>query len=617
MDLRQNARRLARFLPAAGFGLALLLIGRAAAPAVQAQPPAVDLSAARAALAARPAAALPAAWTLTLADVPPADLVQGRATVTFAPEVSDEQARSAIGSVGGSALLAIPPLNVYEVALPEGDSVADGVAALSALPGALRAEPEERLESAFHPNDPLYGPYQSYLPLLHAEQAWDIQQGDPRITVAVLDSGVDITHPDLAGQIWQNPNPGAWGCGDDEHGCNFVDPRDVDPSCPNQDPDPVPNPDIRPYYYHGTFVSGIIGAATNNGIGIAGVSPHVTLMPVRVGDCIRPNDPALAAGLIYAADNGAWIANISIGGSCLRPPSYLANAIAYAQQRNVVIVAAAGNSGSPCVETPANIDGVIAVGALAPGGQTRATFSSYGPQISVVAPGQRIISTVPQTDRPAPRDFYDQQDGTSFSAPMVAGLAHLLLSQNSVMTPDVVRGLIERGAVPLPDGRTPGWAGAGRIDLAASLRLVPAGFFGSVSFGGAPVADGTPVAAFINGRPCGQTTIYSTDAGSSYVLYVSAANDVPGCGAPGAAVTFTVGGQVAGTASWRPAAIAQDLALGAAAPSGRAMDAAGAAVSPLSAALYGAAPVADLPPGPSETYRRDRRGGASGPAIKA
>ncbi|HZQ37504.1 MAG TPA: S8 family serine peptidase [Dehalococcoidia bacterium] len=615
---RRNARRLARLLPAAGFLLALLLAGRTAIPAAHAQPPAVDLAAARAALAARPVAVLPSARTLTIADVPPSDLVSGRATVTFAPDVSAEQARGAIDAIGGSVLLAIPRLNVYEVALPDGQAVADGIASLSALPGALTAEPEERLESAFHPNDPLYGPYQSYLPLLHAEQAWDIQQGDPRITVAVLDSGVDISHPDLAGQIWQNPNPGAWGCGDDEHGCNFVDPRDVDPSCPNQDPDAVPNPDIRPYYYHGTFVSGIIGAATNNGIGVAGVSPHVTLMPVRVGDCIRPNDPALAAGLIYAADNGAWIANISIGGSCLRPPSYLANAIAYAQQRNVVIVAAAGNSGSPCVETPANIDGVIAVGALAPGGQTRATFSSYGPQISVVAPGQRIISTVPQTDRPAPRDFYDQQDGTSFSAPMVAGLAHLLLSQDSVMTPDVVRGLIERGAVPLADGRTPGWAGAGRIDLAASLRLVPAGFFGNVSFDGAPVVDGTPVAAFINGRPCGQTTTYSTDAGSSFVIYVAAAADVPGCGAPGSTVTFTVAGQVAGSAAWRPAAVAQDLALGGAAPSGRAMEAAGALVRPLSAAVFGAAPVADIPPGPLETSRRGRRGGvASASAVKA
>src|SRR5579885_1802367 len=415
MNLRHTVRRLARCVPVAGLCIALLATGRAGAPAVEAQPPAVDLAAARAALAARPAAAAPAARALTVADVPPANLVSGRATVTFAPDVTDAGARAAIEDAGGAALLAIPHLNTYEVALPPGDSVADGVAALAALPGALRAEPEERLESAFHPNDPLYAAYQTYLPLLHAEQAWDIQQGDPRITVAVLDSGVDITHPDLAGQIWQNPNPGAWGCGDDEHGCNFVNPRDVDPSCPNQDPDAVPNPDIRPYYYHGTFVSGIIGAATNNGIGVAGVSPHVTLMPVRVGDCIRPNDPALAAGLIYAADNGAWVANISIGGSCLRPPSYLANAIAYAQQRNVVVVAAAGNSGSPCVETPANIDGVIAVGALAPGGQTRATFSSYGPQISVVAPGQRIISTVPQTDRPAPRDLYDEQDGTSFS----------------------------------------------------------------------------------------------------------------------------------------------------------------------------------------------------------
>ncbi len=569
MDFRRTARRLARTLPIAALIAAMLCSGHAATPAARAQPPALDLAAARAALLARPLPAAHTSRTLTVEDVPPADLVEGQATVTFDMSVTDGDARARVASIGGAVVSTIPRLNVYRVALPAGETVSDGIAALTALPDALRAEPLTRLHNDFHPNDPLYGPYQSYLPLMHAEQAWDMQQGDPRITVAVLDSGIDITHPDLAGQIWTNPNPGAWGCGDDEHGCNFVDPQDVSPSCPNYDPNPVPNPDITPYLYHGTFVAGIIGAATNNQIGIAGISPHASIMPVRVGDCIRPTDPAIAAGLIYAADNGAWVVNMSIGGSCLPAPSYVTDAIAYAEQHDVVIVGAAGNSGAPCVESPANVDGVIAVGALASGGQARATFSSYGPEISVVAPGQRIISTVPLTDRAPPRDYYDQQDGTSFAAPMVAGLAQLLLSQNSMLTPDLVRGLIERGAVRLPEGRTPGWSGAGRIDLAGSLRLVPAAYFGAVSAAGAPVADGTPVAAFVNGRPCGQASTYSSGGASAFVIYVSAAADVPGCGVAGGTVTFTVGGQAAGSAVWRPAAIAQDLAVGAAPAPGR------------------------------------------------
>ncbi|HLZ71958.1 MAG TPA: S8 family serine peptidase [Dehalococcoidia bacterium] len=565
MDFRSAVRHPARSLPVLAFSLALLCTGRVSALVAHAQPPALELSAVRTAALARPESAAPAGRTLAVAEVPPADLIEGQATVTFAGDVDAAEAGDRVATLGGSVISMIPRLNVYRVALPPGESVEAGIAALSALPGARRAEPLTRLHNDFHPNDPLYEPYQPYLPLIHAEQAWDMQQGDSRITVAVLDSGIDITHPDLAGQIWTNPRPGAWGCGDDEHGCNFVDPQDVDASCPNYDPDPEPNPDIRPYLYHGTFVAGIIGAATNNGIGVAGISPHVSIMPVRVGDCVRPLDMALAAGLIYATDNGAWVVNMSIGGTCLPAPSYLIDAIAYAEQHNVVVVGAAGNSGSSCVDAPANVDGVIAVGAVSPGGQTRASFSSYGPEISVVAPGQRITSTVPQTGRQAPRDLYDQQDGTSFAAPMVAGLAHLLLSQDSLLTPDLVRRLVERGAVPLPPGATPGWSGAGRIDLAASLRLVPAGFYGAVSAGGAPLPDGTPVAAFVNGRPCGQTTTYSSAGGSAYVLYVSAASDVPGCGVAGATVTFTVGGQRAGGGVWRPAAIAQDLAVGAAA----------------------------------------------------
>jgi hypothetical protein len=210
------------------------------------------------------------------------------------------------------------------------------------------------------------------------------------------------------------------------------------------------------------------------------------------------------------------------------------------------------------------------------GGQARASFSNWGPQISVVAPGEKIIGTVPyRADHQPPNDYYMQQDGTSFATPMVSALAQLLLSQNNLLTPAMVRDLIEQGAVPLADGSTPGWAGAGRIDLAGSLRLVPAAFFGTVSNNGQPVPEGTAVQASVGRQACGQGTTYSNAGQSYYVAYVSPATATAGCGVAGAQVTFTIAGRPAGTGIWQPAAIPLALAVGSTQPVPAATPAAG------------------------------------------
>src|SRR5205814_402394 len=143
------------------------------------------------------------------------------------------RAEGLIAATGATVRVRLPEIELYGAALPADWSVADGITALSRLPDVVAAEPVARQQVALVPNDPLYSNYQqSYLELLHAQEAWDIQLGDPSVVVAVIDTGVDITHPDLADNIWTNPNPGQGGCGNDVHGCNFVDPADFQGRCP-------------------------------------------------------------------------------------------------------------------------------------------------------------------------------------------------------------------------------------------------------------------------------------------------------------------------------------------------------------------------------------------------
>ncbi len=503
---------------------------------------------------------------LTAAQVADDELVPDTATVTFAAGVSPPVAENLINSIGVAIMATVPKLATYEVKLPAGMSIEQGIAALSALPGASRAEPAVQLHADFQPTDPLYNRYQTpYLQLIHAEQAWDIQLGNPNIIVAVLDSGVDITHPDLQSQIWTNPNPGQSGCGNDLHGCNFVDPARVDATCSNQNPTPAPNPDVMSYPtgklgYHGTFVAGIIAAGINNAAGIAGIAPHVSIMPVRVGDCTKPYDTAVANGLLYAADNGAVVINLSIGGGCTPWPSFIIEAIRQVERRGVVVVAAAGNEHRPCVDAPANVAGVIAVSATNATGLARADFSSWGPQVAVSAPGVNIISTVPHRDRQEPNDYYSLDDGTSFAAPIVSGLAALLLSQNPLLTPDWVKYLIQAGATPLADAGQPGWSGAGRIDLAGSLLRVPAAIYGRATQDGTAVPDGTPVQAYVGNSICGDGSTYTANGESVYLLFVAAATDQAGCGATGATVTMVANGIPAASTPFKPAATALDLA---------------------------------------------------------
>lgn len=258
---------------------------------------------------------------------------------------------------------------------------------------------------------------------LGALDAWKMTTGSKKVVVAVIDTGVDYTHPDLTKNVWINEKelngtPGVDDDGnglvDDIHGYDFA----------NNDGDPMDD------NAHGTHCSGTIGAVHNT-IGVAGVAANVRIMAVKF---LTGNGGGTLAGAIesihYAVDNGAHVLSNSWGGEMRTEPESLKEAVEYANSKGVVFVAAAGNANNNNDEGvkgyPAShkVDNVISVAAFQANGK-RASFSSYGPKsVHVAAPGKDILSTIPQGK-------YASFSGTSMATPHVSGVVALLLSLNS------------------------------------------------------------------------------------------------------------------------------------------------------------------------------------------
>ena len=235
------------------------------------------------------------------------------------------------------------------------------------------------------PNDPDYD-RQWALPHIQAETAWDDMAELSDITVAVIDTGVCLSHEDLADRVLDN-------------GYDFVDNDD--------DPEDV--------FGHGCSVAGIIAANIDNGIGIAGFAPNSSILPVRVlGPSGSGSMADVAAGIVYAADEGADIINLSLGSAV--GSQVTEDAVNYAMEKGVTVIASAGNSGGALPGFPARYEGVVAVGAIDPDG-ARSSFSNKGGDIW--APGRDVHTT-------HLNDGYKALNGTSFSAPYVAAMAAVL-----------------------------------------------------------------------------------------------------------------------------------------------------------------------------------------------
>jgi subtilisin family serine protease len=353
---------------------------------------------------------------------------------------------------------------IHDFKIPDGRRVADVIEALSANPRIEFAEPDYIRYATYIPNDPLYGS-QWDMTLIGMETAWNSIIGDPSVVVAVLDTGIYLTHPDLVNNLWQNPGEIA-GTGVDNDGNGYIDDvNGYDFAGDGQFPgpgaeDPIPNDD---YVGHGTHVSGTIGAEQDNLIGMSGEASGVKLMAVRVlgGIAGMGYSSDISEGIIYAADNGAHVINMSLGGTGTGLSEYLA--LKYAWDNNVFVAAAAGNdgaSGNPILY-PAGYTFTMSIGAT-DRLDNIASFSTHNIFVEVSAPGVNILSTVP------PAGYQSSGwSGTSMATPHAAGLAALLYSAYGDMTNWQARSMLQNTAVGLG---APGWDqyfGHGRIDAAA------------------------------------------------------------------------------------------------------------------------------------------------------
>lgn len=338
-------------------------------------------------------------------------------------------------------------LHTFTVHVPTARIAAE-TAALKAQPGVLSVRPAVARFAMDVPNDALYSSdQQTYLNAVHAPDAWTTTHGLASVAIAVVDSGVDSTNPDLNG-------------GKVTATFNAVNGTS----------------DASDTFGHGTFVAGVAAATTNNSTGIAGAGFNTSIMAVKV----QAADGTFSVtdeitGILWAATHGAKVINISLGGTQYDPTE--AAAIATAQADGAVVVAAAGNDGlhGDPTEYPAAYPGVIGVGAVDPTFATRTDFSEYGNWVSVAAPGENIEGTVPVNGSdlfpPAGAD-YAQGDGTSFSSPIVAGEVALLAAVRPSATVDQLRAAVINSAHPLPGQGL----GAGLVDFAAAIgHLPPAG----------------------------------------------------------------------------------------------------------------------------------------------
>ncbi|MCY3765717.1 MAG: S8 family serine peptidase [Gemmatimonadetes bacterium] len=359
---------------------------------------------------------------------------------------------------------------VYRLEIDPGASPVEAAAAYTEHPDVVYAQPIHLFYHHDAPNDPRL-PDQYGLDQIRWQALRDgLPPEEQPVVIAIIDSGVDYTHEDLADNIWINTVEASGRPGVDDDNNGYVDDvRGWDfthtPTLPAKGDYLSPDNDPMDESSHGTRVAGIAAAVTDNGLGIAGVAPDAALMSLRAGVTLQSNltfleEDDLAAAILYAVENGAHIINMSWGG----PESafLIRDAVRYAAGSGLVLVSSAGNSGEFGLSYPAAMDETIAVGATAP--QDRiAAFSSLGVPLDLVAPGSGTLTTMPG-------NRYAHASGTSFAAPHVAGLTALILSRRPDLTREQVRTLLTASVIDLgPEG----WdssSGAGRIDAAILLE---------------------------------------------------------------------------------------------------------------------------------------------------
>ena len=366
--------------------------------------------------------------------------------------ISLDQALVSVNAIGLVPLKGLP--DTYILKMQNRANILGAVETLNKEPAVEYAEPDYLAHFASIPDDPRYTE-QWGLSKIAGEGAWDQSMGSPSIVIAIIDSGIDLTHEDLAPNLWVNPGeiPGN-GLDDDNNtfiddvqGWNYVDSTN----------------NVQDYIGHGSMVAGVAAARINNTVGIAGVCGNCHIMPVKVSQVSGfANYSDIAAGVAYATQKGARVINISLGGYA--NSITLRNVISTAVSQNIVVVAGAGNDNSSSPFYPAAYENVIAV-AGTDQNDLKTTSSNFGPWVDVSAPGIDILSTT--------LGGYSFTSGTSFSAPFVSGAAGLLLTLHPEWTPAMIRSQFLHTSEDI-DGLNPGFEGLlGKGRLNATLALQP------------------------------------------------------------------------------------------------------------------------------------------------
>ncbi len=400
---------------------------------------------------------------------PMAPYREGEILVKFKNTVSTQQASSVLGSYGLQSVGQFAPIGVQRCRITDARDVPSAVAACNSSADVEYAEPNYIYKVSEIPNDPrfdeLWAMQNANDADIDAVEAWDGQTGSRDVIVAIIDTGVDYTHPDLAANMWRNPGESGEGResnGVDDDGNGFVDDvfgwdfagNDSDPKDDNG---------------HGTHVAGTIAASGDNEIGVVGVNWQASVMALKFlsGNGSGSADDAIEA-ILYAASNGARVLNNSWGGGGFSRA--LQEAIEFARDQNALFVAAAGNDGRdndalPTYPASYDVANVIAV-AASDRNDRLASFSNFGAtSVDLAAPGADILSTMPN-------DSYRSLNGTSMATPHVSGVAALVWAQNADLGYRQVAVRVVGAADPVPAFEGTTWSG-GRLNAAAALTPAP------------------------------------------------------------------------------------------------------------------------------------------------
>lgn len=371
-------------------------------------------------------------------------LVKDEVIVKFAPDANQSAIKGKYGLLKKADSFKKGEFVVFKHANPQ--------AILSQLkkePGVIYAEQNGYAHTTFIPNDPYYSPYQWHMTRIGMEEAWEMNTGSG-VVVAVVDTGVKQSLQDLA-----NTNFMA--------GYDFI----------NNDNDPTDDEG------HGSHVCGTIAQSTNNGIGVTGIAYNCTIMPVKVLDASGSGSyDAIANGIIYAADHGADIINMSLRG--LSPNTTLENAVNYAWNNGVLVISAAGNDYDNIPVYPAAYTNSMSVGATNYLDQ-KADYSNWHTTVEICAPGgdgndnngDGYMDGVLQNTFSGTSEGYYFYTGTSMATPHVVGVAALVKSQDPSRTNAQIRNILVTTAEDLG---TPGrdvYFGYGIVDAAAALGSTP------------------------------------------------------------------------------------------------------------------------------------------------